>query len=153
MKKTLTVAAIQNGTVIDHIPSGQALRIIALLQLSHHPHAVYVGLHLRSTSMGVKDLIKIENLSLSEREAQDIAVFAPQATISIISSYQVQNKMKATLPDIVRRVLICPNAMCTTRVEPVDTFFYVKECRDKIHLQCKYCEKMYERDQVRDFCL
>ena len=33
MTKTLSVSAIKNGTVIDHIRAGQALRIVRLLSL------------------------------------------------------------------------------------------------------------------------
>ncbi len=43
MTKTLSVAAIQNGTVVDHINSDQTLRIIHMLRLLDKKHTVTVG--------------------------------------------------------------------------------------------------------------
>ena len=44
MSKTLSVTAIENGVVIDHIPAGQAIRIISLLGLAAHKNQVTIGL-------------------------------------------------------------------------------------------------------------
>ena len=34
-KKELEVAALENGTVIDHIPSNQLFKVVSLLGLEH----------------------------------------------------------------------------------------------------------------------
>lgn len=49
--KTLAVAAIKNGTVIDHIAAGQALRIIRFLNLAEHHKQITLGLNLPSGSL------------------------------------------------------------------------------------------------------
>ncbi len=103
MAKTLSVAAIKDGTVIDHIPAGFALIILQLLKLAITKHRISLGLNLSSSSMGLKDLIKIENRALTEKESRDIAVFAPKATINIIKNYQLANKMSAKLPSEIAR--------------------------------------------------
>lgn len=149
MKKTLSVAAIKEGTVIDHITEGQALRIIRLLQLSEHNLPISIGLNLPSKTMGTKDMIKIENRFLTEKESHDIAVFAPKATISIIRNYKVEKKIQAHLPEIIQGILVCPNSHCITHVEPMLSAFFVEEFKAKIHLRCKYCERFFERDDFK----
>lgn len=151
MEKTLSVSAIKEGTVIDHIPQGSAIIIIQLLKLHVHKNRVTVGLNLTSRSMGYKDLIKIENRFLTEKEAKDIAVFAPCATISTICNYQVEKKMKAELPKKIENILVCPNHFCTTRSEPISTLFQVEEFKQKIFLRCGYCEKLFERAEIREY--
>ncbi|EKD70604.1 MAG: hypothetical protein ACD_46C00483G0002 [uncultured bacterium] len=149
MNETLLVSAIKNGTVIDHITSGQALRIIHLLSLQSSHYTITIGMHLPSKTMGKKDLLKIENRILSETEANEIVVFAPTATINVIENFNVVKKISTHLPSSMKRVFSCPNVNCVTRHEPIDTFFYISENRKKIILTCHYCEKMYDRDQVK----
>src|SRR5580700_272468 len=151
MGKTVSVAAIKDGTVIDHIPAGQALIILYLLQLSEQRFEVTVGLHLTSSSMGHKDIVKIKGRFLTEKESHDIAVFAPKATISIIKNYKVSSKTSAELPSTVKRILICPNLRCITKQEDVETLFLVEEFKNKVHLRCHYCEKCFERDEIKDY--
>jgi aspartate carbamoyltransferase regulatory subunit len=151
MEKTLPVSAIKEGTVIDHIPQGSALIIIRLLKISDHENRTTVGLNLSSRSMGYKDLIKIQNRFLTEKEAQDIAVFAPHATISIIRDYQVEKKLKASLPKLVENLLICPNPFCICRSEPIASLFHVEEFKQKIFLRCDFCEKLFERSEIREY--
>ncbi len=153
MVKTLSVAAIKEGAVIDHIPAGFALIILQLLKLSHGKHRVSIGLNLSSSMMGFKDLIKVENRALTEKEAHDIAVFAPQATISIIKDYKVSKKTRATLPKAVDRILVCPNLHCITNHEPVETLFHVEEHKQQVELRCQYCEKIFERSEMKEFHL
>jgi aspartate carbamoyltransferase regulatory subunit len=151
MVKTVSVAPIKDGTVIDHIPAGQALKIIYLLQLAEQRYKVILGLHLSSSSMGHKDIVKIEDRFLTEREAHDIAVFAPNATINIIKNYKVFSKIKAKLPETVKGILVCPNGRCITEQENVETLFMVEEFKQKVRLRCFYCEKIFERDEIKDY--
>jgi aspartate carbamoyltransferase regulatory subunit len=153
MAKTLSVAAIKEGTVIDHIPAGSALIILQLLELLQGKHRVSLGINLSSSSRGFKDLIKIENRALTEKEAHDIAVFAPQATISIIKNYKVASKIPAKLPKAVARILICPNLRCITRCEHIETLFHVEEHKQQVELRCHYCEKIFERNEIKEFRL
>ncbi len=150
-EKTLSVSAIQDGTVIDHITQGSALILIRLLKLTAEENRVTVGLNLSSRSMGHKDIIKITDRYLTEKEAGDVAVFAPLATLSLIRNYKVEKKMKAKLPDVVKDILVCPNPCCITRVEPVETLFFVEEFKQKIFLRCDFCEKFFERSEIREY--
>ena len=151
MAKTLSVAAIKDGTVIDHLPSGSAIIILQLLKLFPGRHRISLGLNFNSASMGFKDLIKIENRYLTEKEAHDIAVFAPQATINTIKNYQLTSKISAKLPAIVERILVCPNLRCITNCESVDTLFSIEEHKQKVMLRCHFCEKIFEREEIKDY--
>lgn len=149
MNKTLPVSAIHNGTVIDHIPSGQAFRIIHLLSLLDKKHKVTVGLNLPSKRMRLKDLIKIENHHLKNNEANEITIFAPEATINIIQNFEVVDKIITSLPLSISGIFICPNPICITHSEPIESFFYIKEQGKDVKLMCRYCEKTYHRNNVK----
>lgn len=151
MSKVLSVVAIKEGTVIDHIPAGQALTLLRLLKLDEKEHCTTVGLWLSSKSMRRKDLIKIENYFLLKEPMHEIAVFAPQATINTIKNYKVTHKTQAELPDTVARILVCPNRRCITRHEPMDSLLFIETFKHKIHVRCNYCEKVFERDAIRDY--
>lgn len=151
MGKTLSVAAIKDGTVIDHIPAGSAVVILQLLKLFNSRYRTSLGLNFNSASLGYKDLIKIENRYLTEKETHDIAVFAPQATINIIKNYRLIRKIPANLPRIVQRILVCPNPRCITNQEPLDTLFSVEEHKKKILLHCQFCEKKFDREEIKDY--
>lgn len=149
-EKTLSVSAIKEGTVIDHIRPQQALKIIRLLRLNDHENRVTVGLNLKSRSMGLKDLIKIENVFLTELQASQIAIFSPKATVVVIQNYQVARKFLVSLPETISHVLACPNSRCVTNTEPFSTHFIVEENNHHVLLRCKYCEKLFSRDEMHE---
>jgi aspartate carbamoyltransferase regulatory subunit len=149
MNKTLLVSAIENGTVIDHINAGQALRIIHLLDLRAKKYCVTVGMNLPSKHMSFKDIIKIENLVLKNEQANEVTVFAPEATINIIRNFEVVQKITTTLPPYIENVFDCPNPVCITRTEPVVTFFNIETESKQVNLVCKYCEKKFDRNEVK----
>jgi aspartate carbamoyltransferase regulatory subunit len=149
LNNTLSVSAIKNGTVIDHIAADQGLRIIHLLSLQASPHRVTIGLRLASKMLGKKDLIKIEDRILTEEEANDIVVFAPKATINIIENFQVVKKITTHFPAEMKNVFVCSNPSCITQSEFIKSRFYIDEQAKTIKLTCFYCEKIFERDQVK----
>ncbi len=146
---TLSVSAIQNGTVIDHITSDQTLRIMHMLRLLDKKHKVTVGFNLPSKRMKYKDLIKIEDHVLTTKEANEITIFAPEATINIIQKFEVVQKIITTLPPHISGVFICPNSLCITNKEHVESFFTVEEQGKQVKLVCRYCEREFDRNQVK----
>ncbi len=152
MKKpeSLSIPPIINGTVIDHIPAGQGLKIIELLQFTQDKKRISMGLNLKG-NRGTKDIVKVEESYLNASQAHEVAVFAPEATINIIKNGTVQKKIHASMPETLARLLICPNETCITRYEKIDSFFYIKEQKQKIYLKCKYCEQLFERDEIQDY--
>lgn len=149
MEKTLSVSAIEHGVSIDHIPAGQAIRIVTLLGLASHKNKITIGLNLQSKQQGLKDIIKIQNRKLSEQEQHEVALIAPNATINFIENYQVIKKIKTSPPEYIVDHMRCPNPTCITNQDPMSSYFYVKQSNGCIRLICKFCEKSYAREEVK----
>ena len=58
-KQELQVAALENGTVIDHIPSERLFTVVSLLGLEHMSNNITIGFNLKSKKLGTKGIIKI----------------------------------------------------------------------------------------------
>ncbi|WP_407332153.1 aspartate carbamoyltransferase regulatory subunit [Enterovibrio sp. 27052020O] len=143
----LQVEAIKNGTVIDHIPANVGFKVMKLFKLHKTNERVTVGLNLPSSALGAKDIIKIENIFVSEEQAQQLALYAPHATVNQIENYEVVAKLPLTLPQTILGVFRCPNTNCITHDEnAVESSFNVINKADDIHLKCKYCEKVFSRE-------
>src|SRR5471032_1180897 len=144
----LQVEAIRCGTVIDHIPAQIGFKLLSLFKLTETDQRITIGLNLPSNQLGKKDLIKIENTFLTEQQANQLAMYAPKATVNRIDNYEVVRKLTLSLPDRIDGVLTCPNSNCISRSEPVASGFTVKSRGNQVHLQCKYCEKEFEHQAV-----
>jgi len=142
-EKTLSVSAIKEGTVIDHIAPGQAMNLLRHLKFAELETHVTIGLNLKSISCGRKDIIKLEGVFLSEMQASQIAVFSPSATVNVIEDYKVAQKFRVALPEKIEGLITCPNSRCITHAEKVPTFFNVEENSGRVLLCCKFCEKTF----------
>jgi aspartate carbamoyltransferase regulatory subunit len=149
MSKTLSVSAIHNGTVIDHIKPGNALRIIHFLGLIKNSHQITLGINLPSKRLGRKDLIKIESLELSPVQANEVSIFAPEATINLVKDFKVTQKLKTHLPGNIKDAFICPNLSCISQDKNVETKFYIEEQGKHVALTCHYCERTFDRDHTK----
>lgn len=149
-EKQLQVEAIKNGTVIDHIPAKMGIKVLKLFSMDESNQRVTVGLNLPSSALGHKDLLKIENVFISEEQANKLALYAPHATVNQIEDYRVVKKLALELPRQVNNVFACPNSNCITHNEPVESSFEVIEKKDEFRLKCKYCEKVFSREVVTE---
>ena len=57
-KSSLAVAALKDGTVIDHIPTDALFKVVKLLDLENSKKQITIGNNL-SGSTGLKGIIKI----------------------------------------------------------------------------------------------
>jgi len=144
----LQVEAIKRGTVIDHIPAQVGFKLLTLFQLTETEQRITIGLNLPSREQGRKDLIKIENTFLTDEQVDQLAMYAPHATVNRIEEYEVVGKSKPKLPERIEKVLICPNTNCISRSEPVHSSFAVRKRGEDISLKCKYCEKEFAHHVV-----
>lgn len=146
-KDEMLVAAIQNGTVIDHIPADKTYQVVNLLKLEQLDRQVTIGYNYRSKKLGRKGIIKVENKFFTDEEISRLSVVAPNIVLNIIRDYEVVEKKTATTPDELRGIVKCNNPKCITNNEPMDTLFHVV---DKEHgiLKCHYCEKEQLMDKV-----
>ncbi|WP_047046350.1 aspartate carbamoyltransferase regulatory subunit [Vibrio mexicanus] len=146
----LQVEAIRNGTVIDHIPAQIGIKVLKLFDMHNSQQRVTIGLNLPSSALGSKDLLKIENIFISEEQASKLALYAPHATVNQIEDYEVVKKLPLDLPEQINDVFECPNTNCITHNEPVESSFKVFEKGEDIRLKCKYCEKVFDREIVTE---
>jgi aspartate carbamoyltransferase regulatory subunit len=140
MAKELIVSAIENGTVIDHIPSESLFQVIKILNLKNFDNQMLFGSNLDSKKFGKKGIIKVKNKFFERDDINKIALVAPQATLIVIKDFTVIEKRNVEIPDFIDDIVKCFNPNCITNIENVSTKFEVVSKKDVI-LHCHYCEK------------
>lgn len=145
--RTFKVYAIQNGTVIDHIPARKGLKIIELLGLKENNHIVTLGMNFTSKKHGNKDIVKVENKELNAQEVNKIAVIAPTATLNIIRNFKIAKKTRVVIPEVIEDIIECANPNCVTNHEPVKTKFTPVKKKPLI-LHCYFCERNFSASEL-----
>lgn len=140
-EKQLRVSAIKDGTVLDHIPSGQVFKVIDILGLAHTPRPVTFGINLDSKSMGRKGIIKVSERFFKDNELNKIALIAPNVSVNIIRNYEVVEKKVISLPDTIVGIAKCMNPMCVTNHQNIETKFAIVKNGENVDFLCHYCEK------------
>lgn len=149
-KKERLVAAIENGTVIDHIPADKTYQVANILKLSELESTVTIGQNYVSKKLGKKGIIKIENKYFSDAEISRLSVVAHKVVLSIIRDYEVVEKKTVKLPDELIGIVKCNNPKCITNNEPMRTYFNVVDKLAKHpELRCRYCDKVQDIDKVK----
>ena len=139
--RQLIVNAIENGTVLDHIPSENRFKVVEILNLAESSNQITIGSNLESKSFGRKGIIKVADRYFEDNELNRIALVAPQATINIIKDYKVIEKHKISIPEEVFGIGKCANPMCVTNHQKIATRFKTIVESDRINLLCHFCEK------------
>lgn len=143
-KKERLVAAIEHGTVIDHIPAEKTYQVAQLLGLFELNTPVTIGFNYPSKKVGNKGIIKVSDKFFTDDEISRLSVVAPNVILSIIRDYEVVEKKTVTTPDEITGIVRCNNPKCITNNEPMLTHFHVS---DNI-LTCHYCEKEQDINKV-----
>ncbi len=141
-ERSYKVFRIENGTVIDHINSHMALKIIDILKIKEQG-IVSIGINFDSKMCGKKDIIKIENVYLDKKETDIIALISPKSTINIIKNSKVIEKRQIEMPKEILSIMKCPNPMCVTNnYHDCDTKFSVERYNgSSTVVRCFYCER------------
>ena len=149
-RKELVVSAIENGTVIDHIPADQVFHVIRILGLDKSEKPVYFGTNLESKKYGTKGIIKITDRFFNIEDINKIALVAPTASIIEIKDYEVVNKQSVQIPERIEKIVKCFNPNCVTNKEhDIPTKFRVKrDDEGKLRLVCHYCEKYTSEENI-----
>ena len=147
----IMVKAIENGTVLDHIPPKALANIISILHLDDLLVPWMTGNNFESHKMagGTKAFIKIENYYFGKDTLDLISLFAPEATVNAIHN-SIVSKHKIEIPAQVNKLIKCANPRCITNKEgePFATSFRVMRA-DALSLMCKYCEKRTTEIRLR----
>lgn len=144
------VTAIRNGTVIDHIPNGQALRVLEMLGISGTTSVpVSLVMNVPSKKMGSKDIIKVEDRELTQSELDRLALVAPDAHVAIIRAYSVAEKLTINLGEEVTNVVRCmmSNCITTNLREPLPHRLKVLS-KDPLEIRCHYCGRPQDIDEL-----
>jgi len=147
--KVLQVAALKNGTVIDHIPAEKLFKVFSILKLEDCKETITVGNNLTSKTLSKKGIIKITDRFFEEDETNKIALIAPNAKINIIKEFEVIEKRPLKLPEEVKEIVQCPNPVCITNHQPVKTWFHTIKDMNENRLKCHYCEREVKIDEVK----
>lgn len=140
------VSKLRNGTVIDHLKPGTALKVIELLGIVDG-HILTIGMFFESKKIGRKDIVKIENRVLSPDELSRLAIISPDATVCVIEDYAVTGKSNVQVPGEVPDIIRCNNPKCITNHEKVSTRFSV-EVMDPLKVRCQYCERSMAGNEI-----
>lgn len=146
--KELAVAALENGTVIDHIPSNALFKVVRLLGLENTANHVTIGNNLPSKRMGSKGIIKIADVTFPEQTLNRIAIIAPGAVVNIIRNFEVVEKRTVELSETLEGIVKCGNPKCITNNEPMTTRFEVTS-REPVTLTCHYCGKKVNSEDAQ----
>ena len=125
-KKERLVAAIKNGTVIDHIPAEKTYQVATILGLRNLTTPVTIGYNYPSKKIGSKGIM----------------------VLNIIRNYEVVEKKTVETPDELRGIVKCNNPKCITNNEPMETVFNVVD-KERGTLKCHYCDKEQSISEVK----
>ena len=141
-RKELVVSALENGTVLDHIPAENVYKALDILNLKGIENQITIGINLASKIYGRKGIIKIADKFFEDEELNKLALIAPNATINVIRDFKVVEKKRLEIPEEVIGIAKCKNPKCVTNHQPIKTKFATIQNGDEISLKCHYCEKI-----------
>jgi len=145
--KKLEVSAIENGTVIDHIPAKALFKVISILNLENVDKQITFGTNFDSKKLGKKAIVKLSDTFFIDKDINKIALVAPQAKLNIIRNYSVVEKKVVEVPEEIIGIAKCMNPKCITNNEKITTRFRVVSKRE-VKLKCHYCEKITDKEHI-----
>ena len=143
----LSVSAIENGTVIDHIPAQNLFKVISILGLECSDNLITFGTNMESKRLGKKAIIKIADKFFEREEINRIAVVAPHAKLNVIKNYKVVEKQVVEVPGSIEGIVRCVNPKCITNFEDIKSRFNVVD-KQNVALKCHYCEKITDQEHM-----
>lgn len=134
----MNIDSINNGYVIDHIKSGNAMKIYNTLNLNDLDCQVAIISNAKSNKTGKKDIIKIDKVI--DLDFDKLGFLDSDVTVNIVKDSKIIEKKKLTLPDKLINVEKCKNPRCITSVErDLDQVFILTDKVNCVY-RCKYCE-------------
>ena len=147
-QKELKVSALENGTVLDHIPAENVYKALEILDLKDIESQITIGINLVSKQHGKKGIIKIADKFFEDEELNKLALIAPKATVNIIRDFKVVEKKKLVMPEEIHGIAKCRNPKCVTNHQPIKTWFKTIDNGNEISLLCHYCEKVTDSKHI-----
>ena len=140
----MNIDTITNGYVIDHITTGNAIKIYRLLDLENIDCQVALITKAKSKKSGTKDLLKIGKLI--DINLDKVAFIDPNVTINVVKADKIIEKKRIAIPEKLVNVCYCNNPRCITSNERnLDQIFNLTDKESKTY-RCNYCEAILEKD-------
>ncbi|MCT4562894.1 MAG: aspartate carbamoyltransferase regulatory subunit [Maledivibacter sp.] len=136
----LEVKQIKNGIVIDHIKSGNGLKIFNKLQLYKAESPVVLLINVESKILGKKDIIKIENTF--DVDLNLLGLIDENISINFIKNGKVIDKKKVVIPEKVEGLLTCKNPRCITNSDDYMKPTFELVSREKLEYRCSFCDEI-----------
>ena len=151
VEKSLRVQKIVNGTVIDHISSGMALKVMKILGISGEEGdivSILMNVPSGHNHGNKKDIVKVENKELNIEDIDRIALISPKASINYIKDFEVIKKEVVKLPNVFKGILACRNPNCISNSrEPIKSHFTL-ESQEPILIKCHYCSILMDKEDI-----
>ena len=134
----MNIDSIKNGYVIDHISAGQGMKIYEYLKLGELDCQVAIIKNARSTKMGKKDIIKIDQKV--DLDFDVLGYIDHNITINVIENDKNVKKFHPELKDELIDIVKCKNPRCITSVERGLKHICVLKDKNTAKYRCKYCD-------------
>ncbi len=94
--KEFKIVPIRDGTVLDHVEAGKSLEVLAAIGLPvpGSRKVISLSMNLPSSRGGFKDVLKLEDMELSEDDLAKIQAVSPHGTYVAIRNYDVAKKTR-----------------------------------------------------------
>ena len=137
----LKISAINNGVVIDHIKNDITQKLFSHLDIVDKTEMVSVAFNLKSSKMGYKGIIKIENKTLTENEINKISIMSPGCTINYVKNGKIEKKIICEIPKKVNNILQCKTSKCISNNEKnIYSIFTIEQKK----ATCMFCERTFD---------
>ena len=138
----MNIDSIKTGIVIDHIKSGEGMKIYNFLNLDELECSIAIIKNVHSRLMGKKDIIKID--AELDVDLNALGYIDSEITINVIKDGVRTQKYHPTLPATITGIIKCRNPRCiTTTEQELAHVFKLTDDEKKIY-RCLYCEAKAE---------
>ena len=141
----LNIGGLNEGIVLDHIHAGGAMEIYNYLNLEKLDCSVAIIKNAKSSKMGKKDIIKIEQHI--DIDFDMLAVLEPHMTINYIKNGERVEKRQLNLPEHIYGIIKCKNPRCITSIEQELPHRFKLTNREKAIYRCEYCEQSFKQNK------
>ena len=136
----LEVKQIKNGIVIDHIKSGNGLKIFNKLELYKANSPVVLLMNVESNLLGKKDIIKIADTF--DVDLNLLGLIDENISINFIKDGKVIDKKKVVTPKEVKGLIKCKNPRCITNSDDYVKPTFVLVSKEKFEYKCDFCDEI-----------
>lgn len=88
------IVPIRNGSVLDHIEAGKSIQILEALGMpvDGSSKVVSLSMNLPSSRGGLKDVLKFEDIDLTDEDLDKLKAISSTGTYVLIRNFEVASK-------------------------------------------------------------